>query len=125
MAQVNVSINGRTFRMACDTGEEERLVGLARRFDTAIDTLRRQFGEIGDQRLVVMAGVMVVDQLSEAERRIAVMEAEIASLRANASHVGERRHEVEEGIALRLDQAAERLEMLADSLMDPIRAEGE
>lgn len=125
MAQVTVSINGRTFRMACDEGEQERLMGLARRFDTAIETLRRQFGEIGDQRLTVMAGVMVVDQLNEAERRIAFLEQEVDTLRHAASSSGERRHEVEDGIALRLDQAAERLELLADSLMDPIRAENE
>ncbi|MGH2340762.1 cell division protein ZapA [Segnochrobactraceae bacterium EtOH-i3] len=125
MAQVTVSINGRTFRMACDEGEQERLMGLARRFDGAIETLRRQFGEIGDQRLTVMAGVMVVDQLNEAERRIAFLEQEVDTLRHAASSSGERRHEVEDGIALRLDQAAERLELLADSLMDPIRAENE
>ncbi len=125
MAQVSVSINGRTFRMACDEGEQERLVGLAHRFDAAIETLRRQFGEIGDQRLTVMAGVMVVDQLSESERRIALLEQEVSALRQTASSVGERRHEVEDGIALRLDQAAERLEQLADSLLDPIRAENE
>ena len=125
MAQVTVSINGRTFRMACDEGEQERLMGLARRFDGAIETLRRQFGEIGDQRLTVMAGVMVVDQLNEAERRIAFLEQEVDTLRHAASSSGERRHEVEDGIALRRDQAADRLELLADSLLDPIRAENE
>lgn len=125
MAQVSVSINGRTFRMACDEGEQDRLIALARRFDGAIETLRRQFGEIGDQRLTVMAGVMVVDQLSDMERRMAALEQEVSALRQTASSVGERRSEVEDGIALRLDQAAERLEMLADSLLDPIRAENE
>ena len=62
MAQITVTINGKSFRMACDDGEEERLMGLAARFDGWINDLRGAFGEIGDQRLTVMAGIMAALQ---------------------------------------------------------------
>ena len=78
MAQITVTINGKSFRMACDDGEEERLMGLAARFDGWINDLRGAFGEIGDQRLTVMAGIMAADQLSELERKVARLEEQLA-----------------------------------------------
>ena len=56
MPQVNVTINGKVYRMACDDGQEAHLEGLAERLNVTIDRLRQSFGEIGDQRLTVMAG---------------------------------------------------------------------
>jgi cell division protein ZapA len=75
MAQVAVSINGKTFRMACEDGEEDHLLGLANRLDAMIGELREAFGEIGDQRLTVMSAIMALDQLHEAERRVDELEA--------------------------------------------------
>jgi len=48
MAQVNVTINGRQFRMACEDGQEDHLRLLAKALEDRIGTLRGQFGEIGD-----------------------------------------------------------------------------
>ena len=48
MAQVNVTISGKTYRMACDDGEEDHLAGLAERLNQSIEQLRARFGEIGD-----------------------------------------------------------------------------
>ena len=82
MPQVAVQIAGKTYRMACDEGQEPHLMELARRFDASIEQLRGSFGEIGDQRLTVMAGVMITDELVEANRRIAALEAELKRARA-------------------------------------------
>ena len=76
MAQVNVRIAGRIYRMACGDGEEGHLTGLAARLDDKIVELRGAFGEIGDGRITVMAALTIADQLAEAERRIAALEAE-------------------------------------------------
>ncbi|MBN8999629.1 MAG: cell division protein ZapA, partial [Rhizobiales bacterium] len=57
MAQVNVTINGKIYRMACDDGQEAHLESLAERLNETIDRLRGSFGEIGDQRLTVMAAI--------------------------------------------------------------------
>ena len=81
MAQINVLIAGRTYRMACADGEEDHLKGLAARLDSKIDELRGSFGEIGDSRITVMAAITIADDLSEAERRIAALEAELDDLR--------------------------------------------
>jgi len=113
MPQVSVSINGKIYRMACDEGEQERLIGLAENFETYVDTLKSSFGEIGDQRLTVMAAIMVVDELTEAKRQIKGIEAEIASLRESRNAVVERYEANTEKLAERLDSAARRIGDLA------------
>ncbi len=70
MPQVMVTIAGRLYRMACGDGEEDHLQQLAHRLDGKISNLRKDFGEIGDQRITVMAALTMADELSEAERRI-------------------------------------------------------
>ncbi|WP_249690644.1 cell division protein ZapA [Stappia sp. WLB 29] len=121
MAQIIVTINGRSFRMACDDGEEERLTALARRFDSAIDSLRGSFGEIGDLRLTVMAGIMVTDELVERERRLAALQDEVDSLREarRAALDSSARNDAE--LAGKIVTAAERIEALADGLARSLR----
>ncbi len=80
MAQVNVTINGRQFRMACEDGQEEHLLQLAEDLDERIDELRGKFGEIGDTRLTVMAALTVADELAEAGKKMRRLEEELAAL---------------------------------------------
>ena len=81
MAQVTVTIDGKAYRMACEEGQEDHLSDLATRFDQYVSHLKGQFGEIGDLRLTVMAGIMVMDELSEVNRRLKGLEAEVDSLK--------------------------------------------
>ena len=66
MAQVSVTIDGRKYRLACNEGEERRLEQIAGLVDAKIGDLRRAFGEIGDQRLIVMAALTFADKSFEA-----------------------------------------------------------
>ncbi|NVK33276.1 MAG: cell division protein ZapA [Rhodobacteraceae bacterium] len=116
MAQINVTINGRSFRMACDDGEEDRLIGLAARFDKSITELRGSFGEIGDQRLMVMAGIMATDQLSELERKIAALEGELEDVRKAHSSEAEQVQSAEDSVSAAIESAAARIEELAQGL---------
>ena len=67
MPQVNVTIAGKTYRMACGEGEEPHLETLARAFDAKVGEMRGAFGEIGDMRLHVMASLTLCDELAELE----------------------------------------------------------
>ena len=66
MAQISVTIDGRKYRLACTEGEEARLESLAGLIDDKIGEMRKSFGEIGDQRLVIMAALTIADSLAEA-----------------------------------------------------------
>ncbi len=117
MAQVTVTIAGKTYRMACEDGQEEHLFGLAGRLDGTIDNLRKVFGEIGDQRLTVMSAITVLDQLAEAEQRLNNLEAQVASLKADRARMEEQRNALESRLAASVLQAAHRIDSLADTLV--------
>lgn len=113
MAQVNVTISGKTYRMACDDGEEERLAMLAETLDGAIERLRQRFGEIGDQRLTVMAAITLADQHAEAERRLAEVEARIGALEAAQGSAKVSRSSADADVARAIAALAERVELAA------------
>lgn len=116
MAQVTVTIDGKQYRMACDEGQEEHLMELAGRLDQYVSHLKQSFGEIGDQRLTVMAGIMVMDELSELQRRMRGMEAEIATLRKTRDDALAKADKNDAALTGALANLAERMEGLADRL---------
>jgi cell division protein ZapA len=116
MAQVSVTIGGRTYRMACDDGQEDHLIKLARELDEKIARLREAFGEVGDTRLTVMAAITISDDLSECRRRIRGLEQEIEGLKEARIASVERVDAIERESARGLDRAAERIERLAHAL---------
>jgi len=116
MAEVSVTINGRVYRMACDPGQEDHLARLGRELDQRISQLRDSFGEIGDTRLAVMAAIMVADELAELKRRLRTADQEIQSLKDARERAAQRNEEGERAVAEILENTAERIERLAQSL---------
>lgn len=116
MSHVSVTIAGRAYRMACDEGQEDHLLGLGRLLDGKIDELRGSFGEIGDMRLAVMAGIMVADELSEAQRRAAALEEEMQELRGARASASAREEQAGLRVAEAVAEAAARIEKLAETL---------
>jgi cell division protein ZapA len=116
MAHVQVTIAGRSYRMACGDGEESHLEGLAAAFDGRIEDMRKSFGEIGDMRLHVMAALTMADEIAETKRRVEALETEIAAMKAVAAAESERTDMAERRMADLLDRSAERMERLAKGL---------
>lgn len=113
MGQVNVTISGKTYRMACEDGEEDHLVNLAARLNASIEQLRARFGEIGDQRLTVMAAITMADQSAEADKRLAEMRDDLTSLEQANAELIERRETNDLEITAAVDELAGRLEAIA------------
>jgi len=110
MSHINVTINGRQYRMACEEGEEVRLLKLADSLETRIQSLRGKFGEIGDARLTVMAALTVCDELLDAGNRIRTMEQELGELRDFRNAAVERARMTQTAVVNALNAAAERIE---------------
>lgn len=116
MAEVNLLIAGKSYRMACDDGQEPHLQGLAEQIDGKISDMRASFGEIGDMRLTVMASIVVADELAEARRRIKTLEEDIERLRSADDNALAANEAEQEEAARLLDRVSERLEVLAVDL---------
>ena len=122
MPQIQVTIAGRSYRMACGEGEEAHLEGVAAALDGKINEMRAAFGEIGDMRLHVMAALTFVDDLAETKRRLAALEDETAALRNRAAGGDARSEALEDPMAEALNRTAERVERLVKTLSAPAAA---
>jgi len=70
MAQVTVVVNGRSFRMGCRDGEEARVQELAAEIDTHVQSIRGGTKAVQDDRLFLMAAIMMADQLWDAREEL-------------------------------------------------------
>lgn len=116
MAHVVVTIAGRTYRMACEDGEEAHLEALAKRVEEKILALREGFGDIGEQRVVVMAALTLADEAAIAARGLAEAEAELATLRGREAAAREAETQLQDKVAAALEDAAARIERVVEEL---------
>jgi cell division protein ZapA len=116
MGQITVGINGRQYRMACEDGQEDHLKQLAQDLDRRIERLRRDFGQIGDMRLTVMAALTIADELSEQGQQLRRVEDELAALQDARIVASDRVKATEDAITTAFHSAADRIERLARAL---------
>lgn len=116
MAQVVVTIDGKAYRMACEEGQESHLEGLADNFDRYVGHLKSQFGEIGDLRVTVMAAIMVMDELSDAQRRIGDLEHEVENMRQGRDSAATVAEKSDQALAGMLSELTTQVRSIADKL---------
>jgi cell division protein ZapA len=116
MAQAVVTIAGRTYRMNCDAGEEGHIEALARTVDAKIAELRGAFGEIGDQRITVMAALTMADDLLTARKKLNAETEALAQAREDLEQMRCRHDIWEAEAAAALDEAAAQIEAATRAL---------
>jgi cell division protein ZapA len=82
MAQVKVIVNGRSFRMGCRDGEEGRVRELAGEIDSHVQKIKGGTKAVQDERLFLMAAILMADQLWEARDEIQRLQRLAGDLRA-------------------------------------------
>lgn len=113
MAEVTLTINGRNYTVACDDGQEPHLRTLAAHIDECVGDLVEAVGQVGESRLLVMAGLMVADELADAYGRISELETASAAEAAAGNGAGDL------GVSETLETCANRLEAIATRLEQP------
>ncbi len=115
MPQVDVSINGRRYQIACDEGQEEHLSRLAEYVDQRVQELVGAVGQVGDARLLVMTSLLVADELAEAYSALEEKDDGADGDGAGAAAARER----DETLASIMESMALRIEGIADGLDHP------
>jgi cell division protein ZapA len=118
MPHVNVTIDGKPYRMACEAGQEAYLQGLAQDLDRRIAGLRASFADIAETRLLVMAALMIADELAEKTRGLEA--ARSAAAEAASAGAAERAQATQSAIAAALNAASDRIERAARALNQSI-----
>ncbi len=72
MGQVSVTLNGRTYRLACSDGEEVRLLELSQHIKERVDQLTLEFGQVGHERLLLMTAILIADELWDTRKALEV-----------------------------------------------------
>ena len=66
MGQVSVPVNGRSYAITCDDGQETRIRRLAQYVDAKVAEFVGSVGQIGEARLLLLAALVIADELSDA-----------------------------------------------------------
>jgi cell division protein ZapA len=110
MGQVTVAVNGRSYTVTCDDGQEARIRRLAQYVDGKVAEFVTSLGQVGEARLLLLAALVVADELSDAketlERERDHAQSEDAERSADADALAEGIHDV----AKRVEAIATRLE---------------
>jgi len=116
MGKVSINVNGRAFAVGCEDGEEEAVAELGRQFDQHVSDLADQVGQIGDLRLFLMAALVLADELREAKRTVAKQQAQIDEFESSGTEGARQGASATKIAAKALDQAAMRIENIAQQL---------
>lgn len=125
MPEVTIQIGGRGFDVSCQEGEEQYLHSAAKMLDDEAQVLSDQIGRMPEERMLLMAGLMladktaaVEDRIKEVEAQLAERDAELAELRAAPAPEPERIEVpvVPAEVADTLAELAARAEALASEL---------
>jgi cell division protein ZapA len=104
VAELAVTVNGKRYTIGCADGEERHVARLAADIDRRVAALVRSVGAVGDARLLLMAALLMGDELDELRRGGG------AAVAGTGSGEGERTAAAIEALALRIEAVAGRLE---------------
>lgn len=109
MPEVRFSIGGRFFDLACQPGEEGALKAAAALLDAQATALGPQIARTTEARMLLMAGLMLADQITTQGARIKELEEQLAQMTAPPKII----EVIPEDLVTILAQIAERAEFMA------------
>ena len=65
MGQVSVPVNGRSYEITCDDGQEIRIRRLAQYVDAKVAEFVGRVGQVGEARLLLLAALVIADELAD------------------------------------------------------------
>ena len=111
---ISIMLNGRKYPVSCDYGQEENVLRLDSYIDNIYSGLSEQIGAVSEGRLLVMTGLLVADELSEAYDEVEKLQQEAKEAAEQAR--GQTLEEIEDSLSQLLNKLSDRIEHIADSL---------
>ena len=70
MANVNIKFNNKDYLLSCDEGQEENLVELADHLDSKYAELKKNLGNIGESKILLITAIQMVDDYFDLNKKI-------------------------------------------------------
>ncbi len=80
MANVNIQFNGKEFLLSCEDGQEEHLEELSHKLNAKFNHLKTSLGNIGENKLLLITSITVMDEYYETKKKIEKKKEEIDNL---------------------------------------------
>jgi cell division protein ZapA len=116
MGQVTISLNGKSYRLECDDGEETHLTALADQIGRQIEILKERVGQVGDDRLLLMAGLVLADELHNSRRQLEELDSKLTAIMEDRASTDQLVESAQAELASQIEAAAERIQDLTDRL---------
>jgi cell division protein ZapA len=111
MAQVTIRINGYAYTVGCADGQEPHLEAMAGEVDQRIEKIKAAMGQSGESRLLVLAALMMADELHDLKAEFGTMRKQLAKAESSAGSDGK--------LGRRLGKLAQKAEEIAAGLEHP------
>ena len=108
MAQVTLRINGYAYVIGCQDGEEQHLEAMAAEVNRRIDGVRAAAGPSGESRMLVMASLLMADDVFELRKKLQAAEAAAPGIA-----------KPDQRLTRKLNRMARRAEEIAEGLEHP------
>jgi cell division protein ZapA len=110
MSQVSVTVNGHPYKISCDDGQEPRIRRLAQYVDARVGEFVRNVGQVGEARLLLLAALVIADELSDANEALQQEESRYRAAEIEAGDAADGAANGIHGIAQRIEAIAARME---------------
>ena len=80
MGNVNIKFNGKEFLLSCDDGQEEHLEELSLYLNEKYNNLKNSLGNIGENKLLLITSISVLDEFYETKKKIDIQKNEIRNI---------------------------------------------
>lgn len=113
MAQVTIRINGYAYTLGCEDGQEQHLEAMAHEIDRRIENIKSVMGPSGESRLLVLAALMMADELHDLKSEFTTMRRQLARVEGGQASSADPK------LGRRLSKLAKRAEEIAAGLEHP------
>ncbi len=112
MAQVTVKINGYTYTVGCEDGQEDHLIAMSFQVESRVESIKALGSQSGEARLLVLASLLMVDEIHD-------LRVEIEAMRAAKPTMGLQADKADPELSRKLGRLAIRAEQIAADLEQP------
>jgi cell division protein ZapA len=106
MAQLTIEVNGKSYVVGCEDGQEDHLRSLAALIDAKMREMAPGAGQLGETRLMLLGALMIADERGDAKAELSAAQARIGELEDELARADVR-------AAAALEAAAQKLEAMA------------
>jgi len=112
LAHVTIKLNGYSYTVGCEDGQEQHLMAMADQVESRIESIKKLGGSSGEARLLVLTALLLADEIHD-------MRIEMDALRATAAHPPPPPAKSEAETNRRIRKLAARAEQIAADLERP------